>query len=373
MSSAINYLWNILNEKQKVVSAYVEPKFWLSGFDFCKLTTGMSKELKISSSTIQDICNEYNQKRIQHKKPYLKWRSRKTHLPYIPWKANAITIDREAALAKYYGLEFSYWKSREILGQIKCGSICADSMGHWYINITCEVSDLSEAEAVTRRTEVALRPEIGIDLGLKDVVTTSEGLSVKAPGYYRRLEKKIATAQRAKHKKQVKALHAKVKNQRKDFNHKLSKNLVNSSSKIFVGDVSPTEIIEKTKPGMAKSVYDAGWYQLKSFIKYKALAGGVFYSEIEEAYSTQVCSECGSISKNSPRGIKGLSIREWVCSHCSSHHLRDVNAAKNILRFGHESLLKLDMRAKPAKKILARAKSTKQISAILSSTGIPGL
>jgi IS605 OrfB family transposase len=142
-------------------------------------------------------------------------------------------------------------------------------------------------------------------------------------------------AQRAGKKKRVKAIHAKIKNVRKDFNHKETTKLVNNYGKIFVGDVSPSKLM-KTK--MVKSVTDASWADFKSMLAYKAIALGVEYKEVKENFSTVTCSYC--LERTGPSGLSALGVREWVCINCGTSHDRDVNAAKNILRFGCETLIK---------------------------------
>ena len=164
-------------------------------------------------------------------------------------------------------------------------------------------------------------------------MTTSDGIIIEANKFYRKEEKKLAMAQRANKKKKVQKIHAKIKNKRKDFNHKLSTELSKKYSAIFVGDVN-SSALAKTK--MAKSVYDAGWSQFKTMLLYKCEHTGAWYEEVNEAFSTQVCSTCGT--RCGPKGLKELGIREWTCSHCHTVHHRDINAAKNILACGRARL-----------------------------------
>lgn len=326
MSGAVNFVWNFCNETQLAsLKKGKASRDWLSAFDFMKLTSGSSKELGVSSTTVQITCEEYAARRKQFKKSRLNWRSGKKSLGWIPFKAGAISLDQASSTAVYRGVGFSYWNSRPVEGQIKTGCISSDSRGRWYLNLTCELPDF----------QGPLVPgEVGIDLGLKDVVTTNTGLKVAAPRYFRQYQNKLAKFQRAGKKRQTRNLHTKVKNARKDFNHKLSTSLVKEFSYIVVGNVSPSGL---AKTNMAKSIYDVSWFQLKTFLKYKASARGSSYKEVNEAYSTQTCSACGVISNSSPKGVKDLSVREWICSECGTIHDRDVNAARNILRFGHES------------------------------------
>ena len=101
-----------------------------------------------------------------------------------------------------------------------------------------------------------------------------------------------------------------------------------------MGDLSARKLV-KTK--MAKSVLDTGFSALKTLLKYKCENAGVWYEEVNEAYTTQTCSCCGSRS-SSPKGRTGLGIREWQCMECGTLHDRDVNSALNILALGHERL-----------------------------------
>jgi IS605 OrfB family transposase len=175
--------------------------------------------------------------------------------------------------------------------------------------------------------------EVGIDLGLKELATLSTGEKIEAKQFYRDLEPALASAQRAGKKKRVKAIHAKIKNRRKDFLHKESTRLVRENGAIFVGNVNASALA-KTK--MAKSVLDAGWSAFRTMLAYKAMAQQVWFDVVNEAFSTQICSECDALS--GPKGITDLGIREWVCWECGMHHDRDVNSAKLILRAGHRTL-----------------------------------
>lgn len=169
-------------------------------------------------------------------------------------------------------------------------------------------------------------------MGLKDYATPSEGEKLVTGKFYRDLQPALGKAQRAHKKARVRAIHAQIKNRRKDALHKFSTALLNSHAAIFVGDVSSKKLV-KTK--MAKSVLDAGWFMLKTQLEYKAIARSVVFEVVNERYSIQACWCCGTISANSPKGRAGLRIREWTCCECGTAHDRDVNAAKNILAAGH--------------------------------------
>ena len=176
---------------------------------------------------------------------------------------------------------------------------------------------------------------IGIDLGLKDIATCSDGTVISNPKFYRKYEQKLGIAQRARNKKRVRALHAKIANCRKDHLHKASTQLVRENALIVVGDLSAKKLV-KTK--MAKSVLDTGFSKLKTMLKYKCENAGVMFEEVNEAYTTQICSCCKQISSSSPQGRVDLGIREWTCQSCGTVWQRDLNSALNILALGHKRL-----------------------------------
>ena len=210
--------------------------------------------------------------------------------------------------------------NKDQVNRLRAGSFSEDARGRWYLNACIQI----EAQASTGTAAV------GIDLGLKTAATTSDG-EVLVGRQHRALEQKLGIAQRAGKKARVRALHAKIKNRRKDAQHKFSTTLVERCAAIFVGDVASGKLI-KTK--MAKSTLDAGWSQLKTMLEQKCQRAGVVFEVVNERYTTQACSCCGSISASSPKGRAGLRIREWTCVDCGTAHDRDVNAARNILAAG---------------------------------------
>ena len=178
---------------------------------------------------------------------------------------------------------------------------------------------------------------VGIDLGLKDSATASNGdkLQIKQTLKY---AKALAIAQRAKNKQRVKAIHAKIKNTRQDLIHKFTTQLVKDNALIVVGDIQSNQFNSK-KGKLAKSVYDAGWFELKRQLNYKCENAGCRFEIVNERYTTQRCSCCGEITANSPKGRKSLGIREWICASCGTWHDRDINASRNILAVGLDRLV----------------------------------
>lgn len=323
----VNQVWNYCNELSFKV--WERERKFLSGYDFAKYTKGASKAgVPLHSQSIQAISEEFAIRRKQFKKVKLRWRKSagaRRSLGWIPFKASALQYRNGqlwmSGIDAPLGLWDSYGLSKYELG---AGAISEDARGRWYINITVKV-EREQAKDTTK--------SVGIDLGLKDFAATSDGEKIDAQQFYRKLEPKLAVAQRAGKKKMVKTIHAKIANRRKHFLHHLSTLLVRRYGAIFVGNVNASGLAKTT---MAKSVLDAGWSMFRTMLMYKSDGAGAWFDEVNEAFSTQDCSACGA--RSGPKGLKDLGIREWTCMECGTHHDRDTNAARNILRRGHASL-----------------------------------
>ncbi len=176
---------------------------------------------------------------------------------------------------------------------------------------------------------------VGIDFGLRTAATCSDGTVLERRRITDEFAEELATAQRANKTRRIKTIHARIRNSRKDALHKFSTMLVENYGAVFVGNVSSRKL---AKTRMAKSVLDAGWGMFKTQLEYKAIARSVVYKEVNERNTTQTCSCCGVISAGSPKGRACLGIREWTCAGCGTPHDRDINAASNILRLGHQAL-----------------------------------
>lgn len=317
-AKAVNFVWNWANDQQKAAVRRRRP--WLRPFDLSNLASGGCEEIDLGAETIQGICEQYATSRRTNKKAWLRFRGNRS-LGWVPFKARGIKQIGDGF--KFRGHTYRVWLSRPVPGRIKCGSFAQDAVGHWYINLCVDVPI---------STTCGLG-EVGIDFGLKTTATMSDGTKFDGARAYRANEPKLAIAQRARKKQRVKALHAQAKNRRLDGLHKLTTQLVRENKLVAVGNVSSTKLA-KTK--MAKSVYDAGWGLLRGMLRYKTIAGSAVYIEVDESYSSQRCSHCGTLPESRPRGIAALEIREWTCSDCGTGHDRDINAARNILALGSE-------------------------------------
>jgi putative transposase len=322
MGYSVNYTWNYCNQVNQERWAKFRKTF--TAFDLNKLTAGCAKDLALHSQTVQAVAEEYAKCCKQFKKTRLSWRSRKRSLGWIPFKASGVKIKGDAIT--YSGRTFRFWLSRPIEGMVRFGSFAQDAQGHWFVNLVIEEGD---------RGRIKTGKSVGVDLGLKTLATLSDGVELSRQNLTKSFEEQLAKAQRARKKKRVTAIHAKIKNKRNDWNHKATTRLVREYDRIVVGNVSSSKL-KKTR--MAKSVSDAGWAAFKLMLEYKAISLGTVFNEVNESFSTVTCSDCKA--RTGPKGVHGLKVREWVCVECGSLHLRDVNAAKNILSFSVQDIVR---------------------------------
>ena len=328
MAFWVNQVWNYCNELSYKV--WQRERRFLSGYDFAPYTKGATKEgIVLHSQTIQAISEEYATRRRQFRKIKLNWRvstGARRSLGWIPFKASALRYRNGqvwfAGIAKPLSLWDRYGLGQFDLGQ---GSISQDARGRWYLNVSVKV-------VKAEKSANSGTADIGIDLGLKDFATCSDGEVIAARRIYRGAEKKLATAQRANKKQQVKRIHAQIANRRKEFHHQLSRRLVDGHAAIFVGNVNAAALAQTS---MAKSVLDAGWSAFRIMLRYKCDSAGVWFQEVDERFTSQDCSACGA--RSGPKGLQELGIRARSCE-CGAHHDRDVSAARNILRRGRATL-----------------------------------
>lgn len=326
LSRPVNFVWNYLVETQRKVQGiykYGQEIKWPSHFDFTYLTAGTSKELRIHAQTIQAACDQFVISRNQHRKcpKFRKSTGSKRALGWVPFQQQSRKIEGNSVTFMGKTYRFFGEKRRPLPKVVKGGCFAEDSRGRWYVCFHVEVDGVLPVG----------KGSIGIDLGLKDLAVTSDGERFSSPQNYRKLQEKLGKAQRAHKKNRAKAISQKIKNQRKDNLHKISNKLATENKLIVVGNVSSSKL---AKTNLAKSVYDASWGMLKVLLAYKVRRHQGEFKVVNEKDTTQTCSSCGTKPDSRPKGIAGLGIREWVCSHCNAVLDRDINAAKNILKLG---------------------------------------
>jgi putative transposase len=223
--------------------------------------------------------------------------------------------------------------SLRFTGTIKTSTVSSTPTGKYYISILVDAGLELPTKPVPNINEA-----IGIDLGIKDFATLSDGTKVANPKHYRKKMKKLAMLQR-RHSRKVKGSsnrnkqrikvakhHERVANLRKDFLHKLSTKLVRENQTICMEDLSVRNMVKNRK--LSLSISDAGWGMFKKMVAYKCDRYGknlITIGRFEP--SSKMCS-CGVVNKE----LK-LKDRVWTCSSCNTTHDRDVLAAQNIVRF----------------------------------------
>lgn len=218
---------------------------------------------------------------------------------------------------------------RQTKGLIKQATISKTPTGKYFVSILCDTG-----EANKRQKPVKEKTTVGIDLGIKTFAVTSNGKEYENPKFLRKAQSKLKYIQRkySKHKgKRTKhrlaILHEKITNQRKDFLHKVSTELIRENQSVAIETLQVSNMIKNHR--LAQSIQDAGWGMFVDFLKYKAEWYGVNILNIGTFEpSSKLHNKCGYINKE-----LSLSDREWRCHKCGEIVLRDINAAINIKYF----------------------------------------
>jgi putative transposase len=236
------------------------------------------------------------------------------------------------------------FKHRVVEGKIKTCTIKKDNLGHWYAILVSEIEDVPQIEPKTA---------IGIDVGLKSLVTLSTGEAIQYPRYYVKMQGKLAAAQRSKDSKKkgsknrAKArikeakISKRVTNLRDEFLHQVSRKIVDSADlivfemfQIAIWNSSSGSWKNLNIQGMlknhhlAKHIQDHAWGKLIQFTRSKASKAGKIVELVDARYTSQKCSQCGIMVP------KTLADRTHICPNCGLQMDRDVNASINIRTLG---------------------------------------
>jgi putative transposase len=219
--------------------------------------------------------------------------------------------------------------SRLLEGAPKTVTISCEADG-WYVSFSCADVPVWPLPPTEQET--------GMDLGIEAFATLSDGTRIFSPGWYRKAERALKTAQRRvsrrkkgsnRRRKAVDLLakaHQKVRRQRQDFHHKTALALVRENDVIYHEGLQVRNMIRNHH--LAKSISDAGWAAFLSILSFKAACAGRRVVAVNPAFTSQTCSGCGIMVQ------KGLSVRWHSCPECGTSLHRDHNAARNIERLG---------------------------------------
>ena len=222
--------------------------------------------------------------------------------------------------------------------KLKSVTISQTPSGKYYASVLFEYENQIQ--------EQELHDFLGLDFSMHGLYKDSNGNEPAYPRYYRQAEERLKREQRkltlmqkgsknrSKQRIKVANLHEKVANQRKDFLHKQSRQIVNAYDCVCIENLDMKAMSQSLNFG--KSVADDGWGMFVTFLKYKLEETGKRLVKVNKFFaSSQICNVCGY--KNT--ATKNLSIRAWDCPECGAHHDRDINAAINIRNEGMRLVL----------------------------------
>lgn len=332
------FVWNyFLDLRQK---SWKQENKSLSYYDTAKLLTQLKKEPEYSwLSEVSIIPLRYSIYELDG--TYKKFFKGNCGYPNFKKKSGTNSIGLDTSAFSIKNGKFFIAKNKQPLNirfhrqlpqnqEIKYIHITLEPSGKWYVSFNLEVSVHPLPES---------QNQIGIDLGVSTFVTTSNGDKIKSPDLkkeyqkLKKLQRKLSKKQKGsknRNKVRIKVArqYERIKFIRLNFHHQLSRKLVNENQVIVLEDLKIKNMVKNRK--LSRAISEQGWYQFRMFLEYKCDWYGRELIIINQWYpSSKTCSSCGSIQTKMP-----LSVREWTCPDCGSHHDRDINAAKNILAVG---------------------------------------
>lgn len=324
------------------INEYKNNKKSLNYYDTCKMLTELKKEnewLKEPDKdslqkSLKDLDSAY-QKFFKEHAGYPKFKSKKNRYKSYRTNCSNNNIRFNNKHIRLPKLGMIRVRDKQIpQGRILNATVSQEPNGHYYCSLCC--------------TEIEIKPyektgeNIGIDLGIVDFAILSDESKIENPRFYEKSEQKLIKLQRELSRKtiggsnwnkiriKIAKLHKHISNQRTDFLHKLTTNIVKKYDVIAIEDLDVKSMKKTDSTIRNKRVGDVSWYEFRRQLTYKSKWYGRDLSVIDRYYpSSQVCHICGFRS-----GKKSDDIRKWTCPNCGEELDRDINAAINILNEG---------------------------------------
>ena len=260
-----------------------------------------------------------------------RFKSKKTDTPRFRIPQRVLVANGKVYIPKIGHVHIR--QSRPLEGATKSATFRQDPAGHWHVTLVTEFTMPDTPLLAADQEKVA-----GVDLGLHDFIVCSDGDRRPAPKFFRRQQRKLRRAQRQlcrrqkcskrrlRAKRKVALVHRRIANQRNDFLHKITTDLVNKYEGVCIEDLN-VRGLARTK--LAKSMTDASFGEFRRQLEYKAIWNRRHLAAIDRWFpSSKACHRCGCVNESLT-----LKDRGWTCC-CGAHHDRDFNAALNILSEG---------------------------------------
>lgn len=319
---------------QQKITAYEMRRITVSKFDQYNQLPELKKDFpwfgEVYSDTLQDVLDrlDFSFKKFFTGSGFPKFSKKGTYNSFT-FKRSFVVKENTIKLPKIG--EVKYFNSRPIVGTPKTATIIKEVDG-WFICITSKYN--TEFDQIVIDNQNA----IGIDMGVVKTFTLSDGSTIIKPktdlSKIKKLQRKLSrqkkgSKEREKTKIQIQKAWKKVSNQRLDFLHKTTTNLVKSYSAIYIEDLKLQKMQGGGLTNVNRDMSDNNFSKFKELLKYKTIEKGKHLGLVNPAYTSQTCSACGSVDKKSR-----LSQADFVCTSCGTILNADVNASQNILSKG---------------------------------------